>query len=199
MAMLLVAFLIGLPLYDIDVLIYPSHFESYLESYVEFLIDPFGENCFKTRIEIAGGSWKSGYRIEEFDGDYWQFKKDVFNTGSGSVIIDPEPLKETTSATGEAAKGQLRTRCTIEEYELLIRDLHSGKIYSLNDFLGFKRISDRDYMLKHLTRRTYQLLVNLEGSWKAYLFVFERFGNRVSSLWIYLPDKMYEEVKSWPE
>lgn len=186
-------------LYDIDVIIYPGHFSSYLERFADFILDPFDNHFFKTKVELAGGSWKRGYRIEEFDGKYWVFKKDVLNTGSGSVFIDPPALVASFPETGEAITGQVRCRCNIEEYELLFRDLNSGKIYREKDFVGFQSSSDLDYLIKPINSRSYQFMVKLQGSWKAYILASRIEDSTISSIWIHLPEPFFREVRTWPE
>lgn len=51
--------------FDPEVLRYPSYFPSYLESFADFLSDPFHQpRKIRTEVRVAGGSWKRTRFIE---------------------------------------------------------------------------------------------------------------------------------------
>ncbi len=191
------ALVAGFPLYDIDVIFYPDHFQGYLERYTEFIIDPFGDHQFNTRVEIIGGSWKRGYGVEKFNGQYWLYDQEIATTGSGTLIIDPEPLPQ--SCEGEALVGQKQARYLIEEYQILLRDVRAGQIYVCDDYLIFFRLSDRHHCLKKLNADNYRAMLNFKGTWKASLLTVSEFGNRLLGCRIFVPDQLFEEIKKWPD
>ncbi len=193
------ALVAGFPLYDSDVISYPEHFQGYLERYTEFIIDPFDDHQFNTHVEIVGGSWKRGYGVEKFDGQYWLFDKEITKTGSGTLITDPEPLPPLVELEGEALTGRRQTRYRIEEYQILLRDLRSGNIYTCDDYIIFFRISDRHHCLKKLNASNYRAMLNFKGSWKASLLATREFGNRLLACRIFVSDQLFEEIKSWPD
>ncbi len=199
-SILLVLLLIGFPVYNPDVFLYPSHIDTYIERYAEFIIDPFGDNFFNTNVEIAGGSWQRSLRLEEFDGKYWIFKEDFIKTGSGTNILDPELPPGLSDDTGEAVAGQRRIRCKSETYELLIRDLRSDQEYIVNDYLGFYRYSDREYCSKPLNEQNYHAMLALSGPWKADLLIFREYsGNRLIVFRLFVTDELFEKITRWPQ
>ncbi len=197
---LLTLLLIGFPLHNPDVFRYPSHLESYIEEYAEFILDPFGDNFFLTQVEITGGRWKRSFRIEEFDGKYWLFKEDIEKSGEGLNIVDPELPAGLASDTGEAVVGQRSIRNRTESNELIIKDLGSGKEYIISDYIGFFRISDRENTLKPINEANYRTILTLKGSWKAELLAAEKlFGNHLISFRLFVPDELFEQVNRWPD
>ncbi len=198
--LLLSLLLAGLPIYNPDVLFYPSHIDRYIERYAEFIIDPFGDSFFNTNIEIIGGSWQRSLRIEEFDGKYWILREDVVKNGSGTDILDPEVPPGLADDTGEAVTGQRRVRSKTEIYELHIRDLRSGKEYIVDDYIGFYRYSDREHCSKPLNETSYRAALSLRGAWKAELLIFkENCGNHLLVFRLFVADKLFEQVNRWPE
>lgn len=192
--------LLGFPIYNPDVILYPSHIDTYIERYFEFIIDPFGDNFFRTKVEIAGGSWQRSLRLEEFDGKYWIFKEDLVKNGSGTNILDPELPPDLSDDTGEAVTGQRRVRCKTEIYELLIRDLRSGQEHIVNDYIGFYRYSDREYCSKPLNEQNYRAMLALSGSWKADLLVIREYsGNLLTVFRIFVADELFEQITHWPQ
>lgn len=192
--------LLGFPVYNPDVLLYPSHIDTYMERYFEFITDPFGDNFFHTKVEITGGSWQRSLRLEEFDGKYWIFKEDLVRKGSGTNILDPDLPPDLADDTGEAMSGQRRVRCKTEAYEIQIRDLRSGQEYTVNDYVGFYRYSDREYCSKPLNEKNYQVMLSLKGRWKADMLAFpEQFGSRLTVLRLFVSDELFEQISRWPE
>ncbi len=58
-ASLFIVFNIGFVAHDPEVVLYPSHWQTFLENYAEFLLDPFNRPAVvKTRVKVAGGAWK---------------------------------------------------------------------------------------------------------------------------------------------
>ena len=198
--LLLTLLLAGFPIYNPDVFLYPSHIDMYIERYAEFIIDPFGDNFFHTKVEITGGSWQRSLRLEEFDGKYWIFKEDIARDGSGTNILEPELPPGLSDDTGEAMPGQRRLRCKTEIYEIQLRDLHSGQEYVVNDYLGFYRYSDRQYCSKPLNEKNYRAMLSLKGTWKADLLALrEHYGNRLVVFRLFVPDELFEQITSWPQ
>jgi len=196
----LVLLLIGLPVYNPDVLFYPSKIDTYIERYADFIVDPFDDNFFNTNIEIIGGSWKRSLCVEEFDGKYWIFKEDFVRNGSGTNILDPELPPGIPDDTGEAMIGQRRVRSKTEVHALHIRDLRSGKEYIVDDYVGFYRYSDRKHCSKPLNEDNYRATLSLKGAWKAELLTFKEFSdNRLIVFRIFVADKLFEQVNHWPE
>jgi len=61
------SFLLAFVAFDPEVLIYPSHFQGYLESFADALLSPFEKQRFRkirTHVRVAGGSWKKTRSIE---------------------------------------------------------------------------------------------------------------------------------------
>lgn len=192
--------LAGFPVYNTDVFLYPSHIDTYIERYFEFIIDPFGDNFFHTKIEIIGGNWQRSLRLEEFDGKYWIFKEDLTKNGSGTNILDPDLPPGLADDTGEAAAGQRRVRSKTEVYEIQIRDLRSGQEYAVNDYVGFYRYSDREYCSKPVNEKNYQAILSLKGPWKADLLAFrEQPGNSLIVFRLFVSDELFEQISRWPE
>ncbi len=197
---LLTLLLAGFPIYNPDVFLYPSHIDTYIERYFEFIIDPFGDNFFHTKIEIIGGNWQRSLRIEEFEDKYWIFKDDIVSNGSGTNIIDPELPPDLSIDTGEAVTGQRRVRCKTETYEIQIRDLGSGQEYTVNDYVGFYRHSDREYCSKPLNEQNYRAMLALKGIWKADLLTFsEYYGNHLTVFRLFVSDELFEKISRWPQ
>ncbi|HOT29881.1 MAG TPA: hypothetical protein PLU72_17020 [Candidatus Ozemobacteraceae bacterium] len=66
LASLFIVFNIGFVAYDPEVVLYPSHWQTFLEDYAEFLLDPFNQpTVIKTRVKVAGGNWKMTRFYEE--------------------------------------------------------------------------------------------------------------------------------------
>lgn len=63
---LILLFIAGFVAFDPEVVLYPSHWQSYLEPYVEFLLDPLhGSRKVTRKVRVAGGRWKVTRTIEE--------------------------------------------------------------------------------------------------------------------------------------
>ena len=64
-----IVFTAGFVAYDPEVLQYPSHFQDYLEDYVESWLDIFSSNkTIKrlTQVEVVSGSWQANRRVYEY-------------------------------------------------------------------------------------------------------------------------------------
>ncbi|MBU1105061.1 MAG: hypothetical protein KKB51_00230 [Candidatus Riflebacteria bacterium] len=60
-------FFVGLVVFDYEVLWYPTHLETYLDNYIEYLEDPFSprEN-WRTQLEVKEGHWQTRRYIQEY-------------------------------------------------------------------------------------------------------------------------------------
>jgi len=86
--------IIGFPLFDLDVLRYPSHWHTYLDNYVESIIKPFGKGEEKIYLEVTGENWKICYAIERYSEKGWQKTGEKTLAGSsteGSPQQRPRP------------------------------------------------------------------------------------------------------------
>lgn len=62
-----VIFLIGMIVFDSEVLTYPTHWQNYLENYVEFLLEPLSpRNNWRAQLQLIEGRWQTQRRISEF-------------------------------------------------------------------------------------------------------------------------------------
>ncbi|PKL42312.1 MAG: hypothetical protein CVV41_14315 [Candidatus Riflebacteria bacterium HGW-Riflebacteria-1] len=62
-----VIFFIGMVVFDTEVLKYPTHWQDYLEDYVEFLLEPLSPRANRrTQLEMVEGRWQTQRRIQEF-------------------------------------------------------------------------------------------------------------------------------------
>jgi len=62
-------FTTGFIVYDTEVLQYPTHFQDYLEDYVEAILDIFSDNKTikrRTQVEVVAGSWQAERRVYEY-------------------------------------------------------------------------------------------------------------------------------------
>lgn len=199
LAVLVTIFFVGMPFYNFDVIRYPAHFQSYLEQYAEFFLDPFDSSGYQekqARLMVEGGSWKKVFVIEEFDGANWNFKSNVTLSGIDTDIGSPKPLNAIEDAgSGEAVVGQQRQKCVSEKFTLVFKETKSGKNYEVNDFVIFLRLSDREHSLKHLNEKFFCYFMNAKDSWKAYV----RGAGANSYVDLFVEDSVFNEVRAWSD
>ncbi|PKL50335.1 MAG: hypothetical protein CVV42_03510 [Candidatus Riflebacteria bacterium HGW-Riflebacteria-2] len=82
-------FTAGFIIYDPEVLQYPTHFQDYLEDYVESLLDIFSDNKTikrRTQVEVVSGSWQAKrnvYEYQKIESEGWA--KDM---PAGATVIE---------------------------------------------------------------------------------------------------------------
>ena len=180
-------------IYDFDVVWCPGNFSSYLENYADFIIDPFGNHPFKTRVEVSHCTWKKGYSVQKFDGKYWRFEKYVVANGTDTPILEPEELvTDSEESAGEAVIGQRKVGRRIEEYCVYFRDVKTKGTYKCDSSVMFLRVSDRKYSLKSLNDVLYNYFRNSKDNWKAVVFKYN--ATSLTYIRLFLHDKKFEKV-----
>ncbi len=84
-----IVFTVGFIIHDPEVLHYPTHFQPYLEYYVESLLETFSSNKTvrrRTQVEVVSGNWltkRHVYEYKQIEGEGWA--KDI---PEGATIIE---------------------------------------------------------------------------------------------------------------
>jgi hypothetical protein len=173
-----------MPIYNFDVVWYPSHFQSYLEKYAEFILYPFDQHFTVSTVKLVGGQWEVGHKIETYNGEKWIYTGVESLKGTKETILqaDPPPY-----FTPPPIKGTKRAIAPYSSFEVCYKNLNTEKIYITSHLTLFRR-SDREYKSVTVNEKTYPLLLRLQEPMRAYTLEFDSGG---VSLDIFVSDEIF--------
>jgi hypothetical protein len=158
LAIAFVIALIGLPVYDSDIIFHPR--QIFVERYVEFLIEPWGNHPRKTELEVVGASWKLYKTIQEYDGNKWKSIKTEVLEGEGQ--IDVAKLSSFKPVEGEAAPGQKRSKFWNNKLRIHFKEPSSGKVYKV-DMLCFREVKSWDFSVETVGPEILNYMLSKKG------------------------------------
>ena len=99
-----ITFFIGMIVFDPEVLWYPTHYQSYLEEYAEFLLKPLLPRTNRlTRLEIVEGRWQTQRHIQEYRQVEYEAWENSVPSYARVIEKATKPRPESLSYTSQSA------------------------------------------------------------------------------------------------